>query len=47
MTDEKFSMTNSQFRLDALVAACRVKLFVPFCGHLIVFNPAAACVPEQ
>jgi hypothetical protein len=28
MTYEKFSMTNFQFRLNALVAACRAEFFV-------------------
>jgi hypothetical protein len=29
MTNEKFSMTNSQFRLNALVAACRAATLHP------------------
>jgi hypothetical protein len=35
MTNEKFSMTNFQFRLNALVAACRTAPFAPPLGHSI------------
>ena len=36
MTNDKFSMTNSQFRLGVLVAACRAAPFAPLSGYSLL-----------
>jgi hypothetical protein len=40
-------MGSTAISIFALVAAGRAGLFAPFCGHSIVFNPAASFVYDS